>query len=298
MKQIDNQRIERFFFLIFIFLFVLNMNIIAQSFKVNIGSDTILLPPNIGSFSEIHDIDPNAMKNIADNFTPPQNELLGLYLSESDLGLILKGEQPAYKRYIMVQIMKAIKDKKIDRTQFADFEKAFEENLDKSLSSSDKETVSLFKNQSDKLATKENIALKMELGKMISLGTFVKNEKYTVSSFLSKTLMEIDGKKTDYIQCGGISLININNKVIFVYIYSNYDNITDLDWVRNLSKDLCDRIIQLNPQPEKASIKSQDSFIIYIIKKEWSKLLILILLIIGISIFRTIKRNNENSKPV
>lgn len=298
MKQNDNQRIERLVVLIFTLFFALNVDIFAQSIKVNIGSDTILLPPNIGGFTEIHEIEPNVMKNVADNFTPPQNDLLGLYVSESDLGILLKGELPAYKRYIMVQVSKALKDEKIDRTQFIEFEKAFEENLDKSLSSSDKEIVSQFKNLSDKLSAKENIAFKIELGKMISLGTFAKKEEYTVSSFLSKTLMEIDGKQNEYIQCGGMSLIHINNKVIFVYIYSNYENKNDLDWVRSLSKDICDRITQLNPQPEKTTIKTQESFFFYYIRKEWSKLLIPILFIIGTIIFKSIKRKDENSTPV
>jgi len=63
-----------------------------------------------------------------------------------------------------------------------------------------------------------------------------------VPSNYAKYSGEFGDDKFDYIMAGGVSFVLARGKLLYVYVYSLYENQNDIDWVKSKSRELIDTL--------------------------------------------------------
>jgi hypothetical protein len=230
-------------------LFILTMITVRgfnQNKQIVISGEKIQLPFKFLKYIEIDKLDPE-LKNSATKYMPAlENELVGFYLSESDLGRLLLDTPPQYDTYIMIEISKNAKYFRFTKSQFnflCDYMNKQEDSVYKAITEEDRLQD---QDKINKVLSKENIEITLDQIKIIPLGIFEKKENYMINSYLSKTKMNTLEDSYDKTQCLCSCLIYIKTKVLMVYVYNNYHDETDLNYVRKISKDICESILAIN----------------------------------------------------
>jgi len=174
---------------------------------------------------------------LAELTTYETNRLLAVYYSESDLGRILKNEEAELNKYMLVQTMESTVKKSFTKSQFQDFIEKGRNDQNKLWDQYKDKIVPWMEKSSENIANAQNfINFDMKIGQVVPLGIFYDVPEAFSFAQLVKITTSMDGVTNDSVLICGSSFILVNNKILFVYVYSNFNNQDDIDWVRNISK--------------------------------------------------------------
>ena len=85
-----------------------------------------------------------------------------------------------------------------------------------------------------------------EVGETTPLGVFIDNEKVMSINTIMNMSASANGISSTYLQVGSTSFVFVKNKVIFVYIYSDFDSEKDIVWIEGKTKELVNLLIKNN----------------------------------------------------
>ncbi len=211
---------------------------------VKIGNVHINVPAPNG-FYEVSSLSPETRK-MAESFTPPQNRLLGIFVSEKDLGSIKKDGLPEFNRYMMLQVNRALEGKKLSKGQFEKLTATVKTQHDELYSQVKDKIDSMLEGAASDLSKDFDLSFKMKLGQQIPMGVFQEKADALSLANLGKYSGEIEGIKFDYLSAGGMSLVLTRNKILFAYVFSNFEIGDDINWVKSISIDWTDSIKRAN----------------------------------------------------
>ncbi len=210
---------------------------------VFIGDQDIALPEVLG-FKEILGTNPEFDKQVK-QFVPPENRLLAVYLSFTDIKAMTDDPDAGFKRYILVQTPKT--DLPINSPK--DFDVIKSEIIHDAGSdlSSDKQTKELLNTASNYMSDYYHKSAKLQVGETKSLGAFINTENSIALAMLANIGMTTpDGIDKEYPLATGVIALTVKNKVLFANVYSNYTGAQDAEFVRDSAKDFVDYTLKAN----------------------------------------------------
>jgi hypothetical protein len=209
---------------------------VGTSLSYRAGGKSIVIPSPTKDLVEVGD----DYRVLFDNIVPVQNRLLAAFLSPGEAALIESGKGKRLSRYSLVEVPR--------QREFADFtpenlkevvdstNQKLGSNLDSSLKESEEQFNRRMKDLKLDKAT-------VTLDEPIPLGClFSKKDTYAMGMIMPFTR---EGKTTKMV--AGIVFLRVQNRLLFAYLYSVYEDEDSVRWVRATSEDWADAILKANP---------------------------------------------------
>ncbi len=216
----------------------------THSVTIKIGKKNIYVPAPAG-FHEISRLSPETRK-LSETMTPPNNRLLAVFVSESDLGRIMKEESPEFGRYMFLQVYRKFENTDASSVLFRQFVDQIKKEQEILLEKVRYKVGPLLDNATGKLSKDLGISMKMKVGEQVSLGVFMEENDAVGFAVLSKVQVSVEGEKLDHLIVSGVAIIRAKGKILYAYIYSNYQTQEDLEWIRNTLRRWVDKILISN----------------------------------------------------
>lgn len=213
-----------------------------------VGGVTIQAPALEG-FKEISDVSPEMME-LAQAMVPPTNRLLGVYLSDADHEKLVGGEPPAFDRYVFIQVHRELEDKSLSGADFREIAAQLKTRQSTIQHEVEKQAGRLIDNASEKISESYDVSLDMELGEQRSLGIFLDRPNAVAFTSLVKYRGNLNGESFDYVMAGSTLLMKVRRRLLYAYVYSEYEGQADVDWVESRTTTLADRILAANDSPD------------------------------------------------
>lgn len=217
----------------------------TQPATIHIGGKAVYLPAPT-EFYSIGELFPDIMRGIEETMVPPQNRLLEVFVSESDLGQLMIGQTPDLERYMLVQVYKPTESIDLSTSQFSQFAREFKHQQDSFLSGVRDQISDLLDQTSDKRSEDYGVESQITMGEQVSLGVFTEADNSIGVANLTKYNVSTDNQQTDHVVAGSSVFVHVQNRLIYVYVYSIYQGSGDLDWVRSTSSDWIHKISAAN----------------------------------------------------
>ena len=237
---------ERLFHFMCLVLVVISASALADtmSLQVEIGGVRIDVQAPKG-FHEISSLSPETRK-LAETMTPPNNRLLAVFVSEEDLGRIMKGDPPMLERYMFLQTFRGLENSNVSNAKFQKIVSQVKEQQSMLLSKLKKDVATLVEGAAEKMSKEYELSLKIKMREQVPLGVFYEKHNAVGFSSLGKYQVETEGEKLDHVVASGTSFILTRSKILYAYVYGAYKGQSDLDWVRSKSKEWANSLLSLN----------------------------------------------------
>lgn len=214
----------------------------VAAIEVLVGGRTVTIPLPQG-FVEATALS-KSTREWAESWTPPDNRLLAVYVSEDDAGRIKKKSTPFLQRYMLVQVQRKWEKADVARSDF--------KQLQASLRESQETLYSQVRDKVDQLMSEK---VNIKIGQTLPLGIFSEGEAHTSMSALTKNQVSTASGATEYLVAGGTNVINPADRVLFAYVYTVYEDKADLEWVKDISQTWTQDILAANPRSRSGSLK-------------------------------------------
>lgn len=217
----------------------------AAADRFDVGGVTIEAPA-IPGFNEISAISPEVVE-LMQSLIPPTNRMLGVYMTDADHEKLLAGEAVDFDRYILLQVNKEFESQAVTRRDFETIATQFKAQQDAIMEKAEAGAGALLDNASSHLAEKYDISAEMRLGEQRSLGMFLDEPDAVAFTILAKYQASMEGASFDYVMAGAISLVRLNQRIVFLYVYSRYETPDDVAWVEERTGEIANLLLAANP---------------------------------------------------
>lgn len=201
--------------------------------------------PSLPGFNEISKISPEVVA-LAEAMIPPANRLLGVYLSDRDYEKLVNGESPEFDRYMFIQVHRELENKNVSRADFREISTQLKAQQDTILDDVKEDVGKLFDNASNQISKDYDVSLDMQLGDQKSLGVFLDQPNAVAFTSLVKYQGNLEGEPFDYVMAGSTMLVKVKRRLLYVYVYSQYDEQADVDWVESRTTELANLMLTAN----------------------------------------------------
>ena len=204
-----------------------------NEFSGKVGGVPIVIPKPTEGFQEVgYD-----NRELMEILVPPTNRLICAFLTDEDLAKFGTPEAEGLSRYMMVQIARQGEFTDLTSSDFADLVKDIEAEMADIMPSAMEEV-----NEEMGKRLKDLDIEKMEVGQPEMLGKlFAKPD----ASSLAMMMPLQEGTKTTKMICS-ISFIRLNNKLLFAYVYGEYEGEETLAWVKDVTQKWVDAMLLAN----------------------------------------------------
>jgi len=210
---------------------------------VFVGETDIALP-NILGFKEIYGTN-EEFDNLAKQFVPPENRLLAVYLSYTDIKAMNDNPDAGFKRYILVQTAK----NDVTLNSPSDFEVIKSEIIKGAGGDykNDQKTRQLLDSATNYVSDYYHKTAQLDVGEVKNIGAFVNTNRAIAIAMLANIGMTTpDGVQKEYALASAVTAVAVHDKVIFANVYSNYEGASDAQFVRDSAKDFVDFTLKAN----------------------------------------------------
>ena len=211
---------------------------------IDVGGVTIEAP-SLPGFNEISKISPEVVA-LAEAMIPPANRLLGVYLSDRDYEKLVNGESPEFDRYIFIQVHRELENKNVSRADFREIATQLKAQQDTILDDVREDVGKIFDSASNQISKDYDVSLDMRLGDQKSLGVFLDQPNAVAFTSLVKYQGSLEGESFDYVMAGSTMLMKVKRRLLYLYVYSQYDEQADADWVESRTTELANLLLTAN----------------------------------------------------
>lgn len=217
----------------------------ASPSTATVGGISIILPPPEG-FNEparkFHDL-----WALMETLTAPGNRLLAVFVSDRDLAREVSGKPAMMNRYFMVQTLRKLESTNISTNEFAKLKNMFKEQQQDLLERHRAVTQRNFDSASKELGRKlQDPTLSLKIGESVPLGIFSEDSSSISSAFITKYSVVTDGKADDVLTAGGMTIVLIKGRIVYLFAYSTYKSSGDAEWVRDATRRWLTAIATIN----------------------------------------------------
>jgi hypothetical protein len=176
---------------------------------------------------------------LLDTLTPVNNRLIAAFLLPADLKAIQTGTTSALSRYALVEVPR--------RAEFASITPEFFKQLAGSLGKEfDASLDAKLKDQQDEINRRMKALsaspTTVTLDKPVMLGSFF--SKRDAEGFGGVMPIDVNGKKSKMAM--GLTVVRIQERVLFLYLYTSYTDEESVNWVRTSGDKWADAILAAN----------------------------------------------------
>ncbi len=204
-----------------------------ESFKA--GDTPIAIPPPLPEMSEVgYD-----NREFMEVFVAPTNRLIAGFVLTSALPTLRQGTDITLSKYAMVQVPRRGEYMDCKESDFKEVTAGFKEQFGDAMNSSIKEAEAEFNRRMKSLDLKEAT---VSMGAPIQLGClFSEPDAYGFGMVMPVEM----GGHTTKTGMGG-ALVRVKQRLLFVYLYSEYKDEETVKWLRKATEDWADAILKAN----------------------------------------------------
>jgi hypothetical protein len=230
-------------------LFVVNSSAIGQARRTEVttfqlGNQLTVIPAPDG-FEEAA----SQFELIKEHFSRtevPENDMLAVHLSRAECDKLRAGESATFNFYTKVSVRKDIRDQDYSAERFAElvalFRKTGSQVLDVNSPTMKGAVQQLDKGLSE-INKKET---KVALSQPVNLGEFdTRPNVYGVILMMNFTSKSGDGEVTVPL-VAGLSYVRVKQRLIYVYTYRRYNSATDVEVLRDFTRQWLGKILAAN----------------------------------------------------
>lgn len=235
---------REYFYLMYLFIFIVSASLAAdtKSIKVNLGGVDINIKAPKG-FYEVSTLSPQTHR-LVESFTPVNTRLLAVFVSENDLGRILKGEDPLLKQRLSVKIlhnaeninMSTQKFKEITSANYDYFNDLLQKIMPNIKTNTENHVEAYFSN-------KLNIKAQVKLGEMIPLDVSNNKPNRFTATMITRVQYSVAGVQDSYVKVSSNSYILLKGKMLLLEVYNHFDTEDDINWVKQKNKEWVDLLL-------------------------------------------------------
>jgi len=212
--------------------------------EVLVDNSTIIIPAPSG-FSDVKNVSPESFGGMQD-VTPETNRLLAGFITAHDASLLLRGKEAALKRYFMVQTFIQFEKKVFSSNEFSEFRKMIRTQQESSMQLSQNKIDSLLKTGSKNLSNRYNADISFEVNGTVPLGVSSETANSIAVSALIKYDESVNQKKSETILAMTTVFQLIKGKLLYLYVYGEYEKAADLEWTKDIAKEWSSQIVASN----------------------------------------------------
>lgn len=192
-------------------------------------------------FHEVSNVYPE-YKKIGEIFTPPQNLFLGMFVSETDLGYIMKGKPKELSRCMILSTLKELKHQFMSYSKFESSKEGMKKKILTSLDEIVKKSNASLTEKEEKILIDYGKDFKIQIGEVKPLGILFESKNALTIAYLIK----VKANKKDSVVVVASSMVLIKSAYLMTFIYSDFNSQKDIDWVGKESKKWIESIQSSN----------------------------------------------------
>ncbi len=222
-------------FILFITLLLATFSAFAQEKTTNItvGGNPIKFPAPTAQFKEVGE----EQRSLFNAFVPESNKLLCVFLDTSDYNRLSSGntEGIVMEKYMLIEVNSQVESTNLGLDDFADVKKGVASSL-----KTDMNEIIEDANKILKLKLEDNADV--EIGKPNYLGCIYE----TKESYGLLMSFNIKSETKTVKKLCSLNFLRLNNRLIYIYVYCNFDDITKVKWLKNISESWAKEILKAN----------------------------------------------------
>jgi hypothetical protein len=174
--------------------------------------------------------------------------LVAVFVDEQDQSAVEQGTPPSFRRYFMVQVMRAKEADTLDKNAFADVKSQVAGIDSAALSRISKELQKGIDIAAEKVGTEAGVDLALEIGKPRQLGVFHETDLSVSTMLVTRAAASTGIQKLERLMALAGSTVLLRGKVVFFAAYSEVNGDSDYKWLRTVSQDWVKAAPLANPQ--------------------------------------------------
>ena len=155
-------------------------------------------------------------------------------------------ETSKFSRYMIFSTLKRLTKEKISQKPFNGLKEEIREQQFTLLNEMRERADQALIDGSYRVGKRNGIEFKILLNESTPLGVFFENKNSISHSSIASSTRTINGISENFYQIFSTSIVLIKKKIIFVYIYSDYDSEKDITWIEGKTKELVSLLIKNN----------------------------------------------------
>jgi len=172
---------------------------------------------------------------------PDSNRLIAAFLLTGDLPRLTKGtDQSMLAKYALVEVPRAGEFEDVEDSDFKQLADSTLQEIGNVLDSSVSETEDEFNRRLNDL----NVNATVSLGKPVQLGQLFSKQDAFGFGMISQ--VTVGGMSANMALAAAI--VRTKKRVLFAYLYIQYQNDESVKWLRKTSEEWADAILKANPQ--------------------------------------------------
>lgn len=240
----------------------------TQNVTIDLGDRPVSIPAPAG-FYEISQLSPKTRK-LAEAVTLPDSRLLAVYVSEDDLGRIMRDESPKFGRYMVLQASRSLEHLNVSDALFSQLVAQVKQQQDTLAKKTKEEVGPLLDDSAGKLSKEYGFPLKLEVGELVSLGVFMEKSDAVGFAMLQNNRVSANGQ-FDYLTVGGAAIMRVKGKILRAHVNSDYKSPKDAEWARSTLSTWVDQILATNLSQEQSTQTPTPSF--SITRSDWNSVI-------------------------
>ncbi|MBD3652893.1 hypothetical protein [Kangiella sp.] len=212
------------------------------------AEDTILIGeteiklPQVEGFQSIGQS--HFMYDIMLSFVPPTNELLDIKLQNSDIAAEVRGDEPQYNRYIVVQTYRPAKNRAVTDSEFTQLRNYLDTQYDDMTRAIQSKIDELSEKGSKAISDKYSVEMAFKVSENVPLETFYNEGQRFSAMHLMRTDVNVEGISEVVRTTMGLNVLHVKKKIIYLYVYEESDSESARDWVKSTSTSFSEAIIK------------------------------------------------------
>lgn len=216
----------------------------SQIPTVSVGGNSIALPPPEGFFR--YDGKSARVDAVEQNLLPKTNRLLAVFGLEEVLADVLSDRFPKIGRHFSAQTERSLEVMTISPSLFAEFKPEMRNPITAQLEIYREAAKEIENNAASAAYAQTGILAKLRIGETIPLGIFDETKESLCFSMLSKA--QISGIAGSYVTITACCVINVKDRLFYLYSSSPYREKADIEWARRSVQRWRDAVLKSNAQ--------------------------------------------------
>ena len=228
-------------------LLVLSPAQAQTTLEASVGGASLLLPVPDG-FTE-PSISAPILRTNAEAITAPPMRLIAVFVDEEDRRAVERGTPPSFRRYFMVQVLRARESETLDESSFLNVKSQVTGlNREAFMRVSD-ELRKHVDSAAMKIGTEAGVGeLALDIGRPRQLGLFHETDSSVSTMLVTRASASTSTRTIERTVAQATSTILLKGKVVFFTAYSEVNGGSDYDWLRGVSRVWVESARQANRQ--------------------------------------------------
>ena len=227
-------------------LYILFLLTAAACFGVDVlvGNTNISIPKPAG-FVSLEGVSKTTYGKMQD-LTPESNRLLAGFITSKDATSLLKGGEAELKQYFLVQIYQEFEENTYTLNEFSELRKSIRKDQESSVMLNQDKIDALTKKGSSKLSKRFDADISFGVTGTVPLGVSSETAHSIAISLLAKYETSVNHEKTETIMAGTTVFLLVKGKLLYLYVYKQYETNSDLDWTKDIALKWSTQILSQN----------------------------------------------------